>query len=148
MRADDGRLVCQEHVHPGPPQYKHHLENYGHPSTAGYKDIIPLWKAEKWDPDRPHGALKRGGARYSVSMGCHHDNFCLWNSKLHKWNAVNMGPNRDVVGEWQRAAKKYGLPFGVSEHLGGELQLVPGQPQGRQDRPPGRRALRRRQPAV
>ena len=51
-------------------------------------------------------------------MGSHHDNFFLWNSKLHKWNAVNMGPKRDVVGDWQKAAKKYGLHFGVSEHLG------------------------------
>jgi len=102
----------------GDPKYKHHLENYGHPSTHGYKDIIPLWKAEKWDPDRLMALYKRAGARYFVSMGCHHDNFCLWNSKLHKWNAVNMGPKRDVVGQWQQAAKKYGLPFGVSEHLG------------------------------
>jgi alpha-L-fucosidase len=61
---------------------------------------------------------KRAGAKYFVSMGSHHDNFFLWNSKLHRWNAVNMGPHRDVVGEWQRAAKKYGLHFGVSEHLG------------------------------
>ncbi|HWH69378.1 MAG TPA: alpha-L-fucosidase, partial [Candidatus Sulfotelmatobacter sp.] len=102
----------------GHPQYKHHLENYGHPSTNGYKDIIPLWKAEKWDPDRLMALYKKAGARYFVSMGTHHDNFFLWNSKIHKWNAVNMGPKRDVVGDWQKAAQKYGLRFGVSEHLG------------------------------
>src|SRR5512142_3100420 len=51
-------------------------------------------------------------------MGSHHDNFFLWNSKLHRWNSVNMGPKRDVVGDWQKAAKKQGLYFGVSEHLG------------------------------
>ena len=61
---------------------------------------------------------KRAGAKYFVSMGSHHDNFFLWNSKLHRWNAVNMGPHRDVVGDWQKAAQKYGLKFGVSEHLG------------------------------
>ena len=60
---------------------------------------------------------KKAGADYFVSMGSHHDNFFLWKSKLHRWNAVNMGPKRDVVGEWQKAAKKYGLRFGVSEHL-------------------------------
>jgi alpha-L-fucosidase len=102
----------------GHPQYQHHLENYGHPSTHGYKDIIALWKAEKWDPDRLMALYKRAGARYFVSMGCHHDNFDLWNSTHHRWNAVAMGPKRDVVGEWQKAAKKYGLRFGVSEHLG------------------------------
>ena len=100
------------------PQYKHHLENYGHPSTHGYKDIIPLWKAEKWDPDKLMEMYKKAGARYFVSMACHHDNFDLWNSKYHEWNAVKMGPKRDVVGDWQKAAKKLGLRFGVSEHMG------------------------------
>ncbi|MDD4870274.1 MAG: alpha-L-fucosidase [Kiritimatiellae bacterium] len=98
--------------------YKYHLENYGHPSEFGYKDIIPLWKAEKWDPDRLMSLYKKAGAKYFVSMGCHHDNFDLWNSKHHKWNAVNMGPERDVVGDWKKAAQKYGLRFGVSEHMG------------------------------
>ena len=102
----------------GHRQYEHHLQTYGHPTTHGYKDIIPLWKAEKWDPDRLMAMYKKAGARYFVSMGSHHDNFYLWNSKLHKWNAVQMGPKRDVVGDWQRAARKQGLYFGVSEHLG------------------------------
>lgn len=99
-------------------QYKHHLETYGHPSTNGYKDIIPLWKAEKFDPDRLMALYKKAGAKYFVSMGTHHDNFFLWDSKIHRWNAVNMGPHRDIVGAWQKAAHKQGLKFGVSEHLG------------------------------
>ena len=102
----------------GGAQYKDHLEHYGHPTKLGYKDLIPLWKAEKWDPDRLMGLYKKAGARYFVSMGVHHDNFELWNSSHHKWNAVKMGPHRDVVGDWQKAAKKLGLRFGVSEHLG------------------------------
>ena len=102
----------------GNKHYKYHLEHYGHPSKFGYKDIIPLWKAEKWDPDRLMQLYKKAGAKYFVSMGSHHDDFFLWNSKLHRWNAVNMGPHRDVVGDWQKAAHKYGLRFGVSEHLG------------------------------
>jgi alpha-L-fucosidase len=103
---------------PGQRQYQHHLQNYGHPSKTGYKDLIPLWKAEKWDPDRLMALYKKAGARYFVSMGVHHDNFDLWNSTYHRWNAVNMGPRRDVVGTWQKAAKRQGLRFGVSEHLG------------------------------
>jgi alpha-L-fucosidase len=98
--------------------YKYHVEHYGHPSEFGYKDIIPLWKAERWDPDKLMELYKKAGAKYFVSMGTHHDNFFLWNSKLNKWNAVNMGPKRDIVGIWQQAAKKQGLRFGVSEHLG------------------------------
>jgi alpha-L-fucosidase len=96
----------------------YHVANYGHPSKFGYKDIIPLWKAERWNPEELIKLYKRAGAKYFVSMGTHHDNFFLWNSKLHKWNSVNMGPKKDVVGIWQTAAKKEGLFFGVSEHLG------------------------------
>jgi len=96
---------------------KYHLEHYGHPSKFGYKDIIPLWKAEKFDPDALMALFKKTGAKYFVSMGVHHDNFFLWNSKFHRWNAANMGPKKDIVGLWQQAAKKQGLRFGVSEHL-------------------------------
>jgi alpha-L-fucosidase len=102
----------------GHPQYEHHLKTYGHPSKFGYKDIIPLWKAEKWDPDALMALYVKAGAKYFVSMGVHHDNFDLWNSRYHRWNSVNMGPKRDIVGEWKRAAEKAGLRFGVSEHLG------------------------------
>jgi alpha-L-fucosidase len=102
----------------GSPDYKYHLEHYGHPSEFGYKDIIPLWKAEKWDPDKLMALYKRAGAKYFVSMGSHHDNFFLWNSKINRWNAVNIGPKKDVVGLWQQSAKNQGLRFGVSEHLG------------------------------
>jgi alpha-L-fucosidase len=100
------------------PAYKYHLEHYGHPSVFGYKDIIPLWKAERWDPDKLMALYKKAGAKYFVSMGTHHDDFFLWNSPLHRWNAVKMGPKKDVVGLWQRAARNQGLKFGVSEHLG------------------------------
>ena len=100
------------------PDYTYHLAHYGHPSKFGYKDIIPLWKAQRFDPEKLMALYKRVGARYFVSMGTHCDNFFLWNSKIHRWNAVNMGPHKDIVGLWQAAAKKEGLHFGVSEHLG------------------------------
>ena len=101
----------------GTEDYKDHLARYGHPSVHGYKDIIPLWKAEKWNPGKLMALYKKTGAKYFVSMGSHHDNFFLWNSGIHRWNAVNMGPHKDVVGIWQQEAKKQGLYFGVSEHL-------------------------------
>jgi alpha-L-fucosidase len=114
----DGDWYARGIYEPGNKHYKYHIEHYGHPSEFGYKDIIPLWKAEKWDPERLMELYKKAGAKYFVSMGTHHDNFFLWNSKLHSYNAVNMGPHRDVVGEWQKAAQKNGMKFGVSEHLG------------------------------
>jgi alpha-L-fucosidase len=102
----------------GSADYNDHLARYGHPSTNGWKDIIPLWKAENWDPEKLMALYQKAGAKYFVSMGSHHDDFFLWNSPLHPWNSVNYGPHRDVVGEWQKAAKHNGLHFGVSEHLG------------------------------
>jgi alpha-L-fucosidase len=103
---------------PGHPHYDHHLKHYGHPSEVGYKDIIPLWTAEKFDPEALMDKYVAAGAKYFVSMGVHHDNFDLWNSRTHRWNAAAMGPKRDIVGAWKAAAQKRGLPFGVSEHLG------------------------------
>ena len=97
--------------------YNYNVKTYGHPSEFGYKDIIPMWKAERWNPEELMKLYKKAGAKYFVSMGTHHDNFFLWNSKLHSWNSVNMGPKKDVVGLWQAAAKKEGLRFGISEHL-------------------------------
>ena len=102
----------------GTADYNDHLARFGHPSTNGWKDIIPLWKAENWDPERLMKLYKKAGAKYFVSMGTHHDDFFLWKSQLHSWNAVNYGPHRDVVATWQKAAKENGLRFGVSEHLG------------------------------
>ncbi len=98
-------------------QYKYHLEHYGHPSKFGYKDLIPLWKGAKFDPDYLMGLYKKAGAKYFMSMGVHHDNFDLWNSKHNEWNAVNMGIKKDVVGMWAKAAREHGLKFGVSDHL-------------------------------
>jgi alpha-L-fucosidase len=100
------------------PVYHDHVKNFGHPSKFGYKDIISLWKAEKWDPDRLLALYKKAGARYFVGQAVHSDNFDLWNSKYQPWNSVDMGPKRDIVGDWQKAAKKHGLPFDVSEHIG------------------------------
>jgi alpha-L-fucosidase len=98
--------------------YDQHVKKYGHPSEFGYKDIIKLWKAEKFDPNALMDKYAAAGAKYFVSMGVHHDNFDLWNSRHHRWNATRIGPMRDIVGEWRDAARKRGLRFGVSEHLG------------------------------
>jgi len=114
----EGDWYARKMYQQGSPDYQDHLARWGHPSTNGWKDIVPLWKAEKWDPEKLMKLYKQAGAKYFVSMGSHHDNFFLWNSKLHRWNSVQVGPHRDVVGEWQKAAKKNGLRFGVSEHLG------------------------------
>ena len=101
----------------GSAAYKHHLKTWGHPSEFGYKDFIPLWKAEKFDPDKLVRLFKKAGARYFAPCAVHHDNFDLWDSKYHRWNAVNMGPKKDLIGMWRQAALKNGLRFGVTTHL-------------------------------
>lgn len=101
----------------GQKQYKYHIEHYGHPSKFGYKDTIEQWHAEKFDADHLLGLYKKAGAKYFMTMGAHHDNFDLWNSKHNKWNAVNMGPKKDIVGLFRDATRKHGLRFGISDHL-------------------------------
>jgi len=101
----------------GGHQYEYHVKTYGHPSKFGFKDTIPAWKAEKFDADYLMGLYKKAGAKYFMSMGVHHDNFDLWDSKYNKFNSVNMGPHKDIVGMWKQAAQKHGLKFGISDHL-------------------------------
>ena len=103
---------------PTDPVYHHHWRVYGHPSRVGYKDIVRLWKAERFDPEALMDLYVAAGARYFVAQAVHHDNFDNWDSRHHRWNAANMGPQRNIVGAWERAARQRGLRFGLSEHLG------------------------------
>jgi alpha-L-fucosidase len=107
-----GRRLYME----GDDAYEYHKEHYGHPSEFGFKDVLPLLKAEHWNPDSLVAFYKEVGARYFVAMANHHDNFDMWDSKYQEWNAKNIGPHRDVLAEWKAAADKAGLPFGVSVH--------------------------------
>lgn len=116
MRARSGRLVCAADVRtgarplrPAPPTL------YGHPADTGFLDIIGQWKAEQWDPDALVKRYKAAGARYFIGMACHHDNLDLFDSP-HPWNSTRVGPKRDIIAGWQRAARAEGLRFGVSNH--------------------------------
>jgi len=102
----------------GSDQYKYHLRHYGHPSEFGYKDLVKLWKAEKFDPEALMDLYYRAGARYFVAQATHHDHFFNFASDFNRFNSTKVGPMRDIVGDWKKAAEKYGLPFGVTEHLG------------------------------
>ena len=113
-----GGWYARDMYREGSEPYKYQLKTYGHPSKLGYKDLVDIWTADRWDPDHLMQLYKKAGARYFVSMGVHHDNFDLWPSKYQpRWNAVTHGPHRDVVGDWQKAAQKHNLRFGVTEHL-------------------------------
>ena len=102
----------------GTEQYEHHVRVYGHPSKFGYKDICKLWKAEKFDPMVLMEKYYKAGARFFVAQACHHDHFFNFASKLNRFNSVQVGPHKDICGLWQQAARKYNMPFGITEHLG------------------------------
>ncbi len=114
----DGDWYARNMYREGSPQYEYHRKRFGPQSKVGYKDLVPLFTAAKWDPEALMDLYVQAGAKYFFSMGVHHDNYDLWNSKYQpRWNAVSIGPRRDVVGEWAAAARRRGLRFGVSEHL-------------------------------
>ena len=96
--------------------YKSHIAEYGHPSTNGFKDVIHVWKAEHFDPDKLLKFYKENGAKYFMALANHHDNLDLFDSKYQPWNSVNVGPHKDLIGGWAAAARKNGLRFGVSVH--------------------------------
>ena len=100
-----------------PKVYQHHLKTYGHPSKFGYKDFIPMWKADKFNADSLAAFYKEVGAKFIGVMAVHHDNFDLYDSSHQPWNSVNMGPKIDIVGAWQKACKKAGVHFAISSHL-------------------------------
>lgn len=100
----------------GNGRYNSHCKRFGHPTEFGMMEFIPMWKAEKFDPEALVKLYAEVGAKYFVCMANHHDNFDNYNSKYQPWNSVNMGPHRDIVGEFAKAARHNGLRFGVSNH--------------------------------
>jgi len=100
----------------GTPQYDYHLKMYGGPAKFGYKDFIPQFTGEKFDPAAWADLFRRAGARFAGPVGEHHDGFCMWDTRLSEWNAKKMGPRRDVVGELEKAIRNQGLKFLVALH--------------------------------
>ena len=108
----------------GPNYHQHHSQTWGHPSKFGYKDFIPLFKAENWDPAQWIDLFQKAGARYIVPVAEHHDGFPMYASTHTRWNAARMGPKRDVCKELELEARAAGLKFGVSSHRGLQLALL------------------------
>jgi alpha-L-fucosidase len=101
---------------PGSPEYKHHLATYGQQDKFGYKDFVPMFKAERFDPAAWAELFKKSGAKYVVPVAEHHDGFAMYDSGLSDWTAAKMGPHRDTTGELGKAVRAAGLHFGVSSH--------------------------------
>ena len=101
---------------PGNSAYEHQIATYGPLTTFGYKDFIPMFRAEHFDPAAWVDLFAKAGARYVVPVAEHCDGFAMYASDITPWNAAAMGPHRDVVGELATATRARGLRFGVSSH--------------------------------
>jgi alpha-L-fucosidase len=122
--AEYGEWYARDMYEEGGGVYRYHVEKYGHPSKFGYKDLIPLWKAEKFDADAWLALFKQAGARYFTPCAVHHDGFTLGRSKLTPYNAVEMGPQRDLLGEMRDATLKAGLRWGFTTHFDRTLSWI------------------------
>jgi lysophospholipase L1-like esterase len=105
-----------QHMYGNPEIISWHKEHFGPQDKFGYKDFIPLFTCGKYDPDAWAELFRKAGARYVVPTAEHHDGFAMWDSALTKWNAKQMGPKRDLIGDLATAVRKQGLKFGVSNH--------------------------------
>ena len=98
------------------PTYLHHKKTWGDQKEFGYKDFIPMFKAEKFNAKEWIDLFKKAGARYVVPVADHHDGFAMYKSNTTRWNAADMGPKRDVLGELFEEGRKQGLTMGASSH--------------------------------
>jgi alpha-L-fucosidase len=106
----------REMYHAGSEENQHHVSVYGPPTKFGYKDFIPMFKAQQYDPQAWAHLFKESGARYVVPVFEHHDGFQMYDSNLSDWTAVKMGPHRDLMGDLEKATRAEGLHFGASSH--------------------------------
>ena len=100
----------------GSKAFEHHVETHGPQAEFGYKDFIPEFTADQYDPDQWANLFRQAGARFVVPVAEHHDGFPLYDSDLTEWSAAKMGPKRDLIGELAEAVRRQWLVFGVSSH--------------------------------
>jgi alpha-L-fucosidase len=110
------------------PEYKHHVETYGHPSKFGYHDFVPAFKAERFEANEWAELFAKAGARFAGPVAEHHDGFSMWASKVNPWNARDMGPKRDVTGELAKAIRARGMRLITTFHHDRHCQLYQDQP--------------------
>ncbi|MDQ1297221.1 MAG: alpha-L-fucosidase [Bacteroidota bacterium] len=96
--------------------YEHHLKTYGDPSVFGYKEFIPMFHAENYNPAEWVDIIKQSGAKYAGFAVVHHDGFCLWDSEQTRWNSMDMGPKRDLYGDLVKELKKENMKVIATFH--------------------------------
>jgi len=113
-----GQWYGKEMYEPKNPVFAFHKEHFGDQTKVGYKDLIPLFRAEKFNADTWADLFARSGAKFAGPVAVHHDNFAMWDSDITPWNAMKMGPHRDITGELGKAIKARGLKFITTFHHG------------------------------
>ena len=120
--AEDGPAGVQWYGHSmydtNSPTFNYHRKKFGDQHVVGYKDMIPKFTAEKFDPAAWADLFARSGATFAGPVAIHHDNFAMWDSQLARWNSVGMGPHRDITGELEKAIRARGLKFITTFHHG------------------------------
>jgi alpha-L-fucosidase len=106
----------EKHMYGNPEITKWHTDKFGPPDKFGYKDFIPMFTCSNWDPNAWAKLFKQAGAKIVIPTAEHHDGFALWDSAVNPWNAKQMGPHRDLIGDLGKAVRKQGLKFGISNH--------------------------------
>jgi alpha-L-fucosidase len=114
--GESGDWYARNLYKPGTRAYKNHLRKYGHPSEVGYKEVLHEWNPTKLNPAKLTKIYEDAGARFLMIQGVHHDNYDMWNSRYQPWNSVNIGPKRDLLGEWAKACRANKMHFGVTFH--------------------------------
>lgn len=107
----------------GTDEHKHQIETYGPLSEFGYHDFVPMFKAEKFDAEAWADLFKKSGAKFAGIVAEHHDGWSNWDSEINPWNAMDMGPHRDIVGELEKAIHGRGMKFVTSFHKARNLQI-------------------------
>jgi alpha-L-fucosidase len=100
----------------GSPEFEHHLKTYGSHAEFGYKDFIPLFKAEKFDATEWAKLFREAGVKYVIPVAEHHDGFPMYDSEFTEWSAAKKGPQRDCIGELAKAFRAEDIVFGASSH--------------------------------
>jgi len=102
-----------------------HRDNFGDPTEVGYKNFIPRFTGENFNADEWAELFKKAGAQFAGPVAEHHDGFAMWDTKYGEWNATQMGPKRNIVGELETAIRKRGLKFVTSFHHAFNWQYYP-----------------------
>lgn len=117
----------------GSSEWNYHTRTYGSPREFGYHQLVPLFTAENFDADTWADLFQKSGARFAGMVAEHHDGFSMWASKINPWNAMDMGPKRDLVGEMEKAIHGRNMKFVTTFHIARNFQKFQNRPGGESD---------------